>query len=364
MSKSPRVSVIAHLSNVALVCVAGIKSILDQSFTDFECILFNDGSSDETDTCIRSFTDERLRYIHCTEEKGLSHRLNQGLSIARGEYIACCCAEAVSAPHRLALHVAAFEKEPALVACGSWWDVLSDDPLEKTFFSQNQDPAEIVLSFLKGVNPLLHSATMFKKSALVAVEGYSETFRGAEDFDLLNRLVLQGGLIDIIERPLVTISRASESSDQGNAEKITAAAGGQVTHSLYAGLGCADPFQCVLMRSFFDTADTFIALLDQTTWQIFRETIETVYYSLARIYAYQPACAERFCDEISGRLDQVQLKLQSFTRLKEKLQDKDFARRVTPERKIKIDELCAVSESLEAFTIRDLIARARDVTYV
>lgn len=360
MEKSPRVSVIMIAHNAALWVEEAIQSMLGQTVTDCEFIIFNDGSVDETDTCIRSFSDERLRYIHCTDTKGISIRSAQGLSIARGEYIARFDADATASPQRLAMQVAAFEKEPALAACATWCDTISSgaEPRARCFHPE-ETPAEIVLSFLKGQNPCVTSATMLRKSAVLAAGGFDERVGVGGDFDLLVRLVLQGGVLEILQHPLTTKrSHAEPRSPRGAAER------NKSINRLYAGLGAADPFQSVLVRAFFDSAQKCIDILDQNTWPVLCETVQTLYCSLAALYPERPEYADRLCDETERCLQRLQDLMKSFLRLQEKLSDKDFARRLPPERKIKIEELCAVYECMRDLEFRDLIRNARSEAYV
>lgn len=360
MEKSPRVSVIMIAFNAALWIEEAIQSILGQTLTDFEFIIFNDGSVDETDTRIRSFRDERLRYIHCTDNKGVSVRAAQGVSIARGEYIARFDADDIASSHRLALQVAAFEKEPALAACATWCDTLTacEESQARTFYP-DETPAEIILSFLKGKNPFAPSATMLRKSALLSAGGYDENMKVGGDFDLLVRLVLQGGVLEIIQQPLMTIRLHAETRTRRDDKECNKSIG-----ALYAGLGCTDPFQSVLLRAFFDSAQKCIDILNQNTWSILNETVQTVYGSLAVLYAKRPEYADRFCDEAERCMKRLQDVMRSFIRLKEKLADRDFARRLTPERKIKIEEICAVYECMRDLEFLNVIRNARSEAYV
>jgi len=364
MQRSPRVSVITTAYNVEAWTKEAIDSILNQSMTDFEFIIINDGSSDETGTLIRSFKDDRIRYIHCSENKGISYRANQGLMISNAEYVARFDADDVSHPNRLSLQLAAFEKEADLAVCTSWCDARTEDGFDHAMHYQPAErPEDIFLSFLTGVNPLIQSATMLKKRAVLAAGGYSEALDVNEDFDLLLRMALQGSVMRIVHHSLVNV-RMRELSHRQKNEKAVKEACNKIVNAFYSRLGCEVPLQAVLMRTFFESADTFITLLDQKTWQTFIETVQTIYHSIVNAYGNRQEFADRFIDEVVHRLNQVQPKLKSLARRKDQLRDREFARRVPPAQKIKIEEAFAVHDLLRATNIRDVINNNEDVKYV
>ena len=95
-----------------------LDSIFSQSFTDFECVLIDDGSTDQTTEIIESYTDSRITYISDGQNVGLTQRLNQGLEVARGEYIARHDDDDISAPQRFAAASRTFGVQSGL--CWLW----------------------------------------------------------------------------------------------------------------------------------------------------------------------------------------------------------------------------------------------------
>lgn len=83
-----KISIIMPVYNVEKYIHASIESLLNQTFKNFELIIINDGSHDDTDKIIRSFEDDRINYVINPENKGLIYSLNVGLSMATGEYVA------------------------------------------------------------------------------------------------------------------------------------------------------------------------------------------------------------------------------------------------------------------------------------
>ena len=87
-NSSPLVSVVLPFYNAEAFVSDAISSILNQSYTEFELILLNDGSTDTSLERVQAFTDSRIRLINDSANRGLVYRLNQGMVEARGKYIA------------------------------------------------------------------------------------------------------------------------------------------------------------------------------------------------------------------------------------------------------------------------------------
>ena len=97
----PRVSVIMSVYNGERYLWEAVESILGQTFTDFEFIIIDDGSTDQTAKILRAIGDERVRIFFNEKNIGLAGSLNRGLGLARGEYVARMDADDISLPARL-----------------------------------------------------------------------------------------------------------------------------------------------------------------------------------------------------------------------------------------------------------------------
>src|SRR5215212_8979259 len=100
---SPEISVILPVYNGEKFLGQAIESILGQSFPDFELIIVNDGSGDNSENIILSYTDKRVVYLKNQENSGLVSSLNRGVSVAKGKYIARMDADDISLPDRFKL---------------------------------------------------------------------------------------------------------------------------------------------------------------------------------------------------------------------------------------------------------------------
>jgi glycosyltransferase involved in cell wall biosynthesis len=116
---APRVSVLLPCRNGGRTLALALQSMLAQTFTDFELLLLDDGSTDESMEVARRFDDDRIRILSDGVGRGLPQRLNQGVSCARGQYIARMDADDVSFPLRLERQVAYLDRHPEidLVGC-------------------------------------------------------------------------------------------------------------------------------------------------------------------------------------------------------------------------------------------------------
>ena len=124
-SPHPRVSVLLPVFNDGERIGRAVDSILGQTFTDFELVVIDDGSTDQTDAELSArAADARLRVIRHEENVGLVASLNHGLSLCRGELIARLDADDWAFPTRLARQVAEFDARPELVLCGSPYERL------------------------------------------------------------------------------------------------------------------------------------------------------------------------------------------------------------------------------------------------
>jgi glycosyltransferase involved in cell wall biosynthesis len=120
-SSAPLVSVIMSVLNGAATVGAAVRSIQMQTLQDWELIVIDNGSSDETGSIVKGLDDFRIRLIREPPGAGLAARLNQAVRLSRGEFIARMDADDVCFPERLARQVERLQQEPTLdiVGCGA-----------------------------------------------------------------------------------------------------------------------------------------------------------------------------------------------------------------------------------------------------
>lgn len=183
--KIKEISVLMPAFNSAKYIDKSIQSILNQTHKDFEFIIVNDGSTDNTEEVILKYTDERIKYFK-TENKGTASALNFGVSKAKYDWIARIDADDLNSPQRLEKQVSFLNDYPDI-------DILS---CRSVYFKNNgriifllKPPLEHkdILKVLNLHNPLNQSGVIYRKK-LVKQEKYSEKFALNEDFEFFYRV--------------------------------------------------------------------------------------------------------------------------------------------------------------------------------
>jgi glycosyltransferase involved in cell wall biosynthesis len=192
--ENPFISVVLPVYNAALYLDEAIQSILNQTFTDFELLIFNDASTDDSDKIIRSYSDSRIIYEKMDSHSGLVLLLNKGLEQAKGKYIARMDADDICMPTRFEEQVAFMESNPIVGICGTWFEnfgklsgIVKQPILEE----------EVQLSFFSGT-PLGHPTVMMRRSMLEQFHlRYNNDFLYNEDYELFERASAHFAIINI-----------------------------------------------------------------------------------------------------------------------------------------------------------------------
>ena len=199
--RDPQVSVVMPVYNAECYVAEAIESILSQTYTTFEFLIFNDGSTDRSLDILKTYTerDERV-HVFSGPHKGYVPWLNEGLRVAQGQFIARMDADDISLPLRFDRQVEYLRRHPECVVVGC--DLLqidSDgDPLSEVRHDVEHQGIEANL-LRGGFEVIAHPTCMMRRSALLAVGGYREEFESIEDFDLWFRLAEQGLLANLPE---------------------------------------------------------------------------------------------------------------------------------------------------------------------
>lgn len=185
-ARFPKVSVIMPVFNSGPYLAQAIDSILNQDFTDFELLVLNDGSSDNSLEVARRFeADRRVKVINRNENRGLVFTLNEGIQRARGIYLARMDADDISRPTRLSKQVHVLDSNPKIGICGTWWHYMDSDVTIQAPVSND----DIKLYCLVN-SPFGHPTVMIRSSILSALEEhYRQEFYLAEDYELWTRVL-------------------------------------------------------------------------------------------------------------------------------------------------------------------------------
>lgn len=170
-----------------------VESILGQTWSDFEFLVVDDGSTDASAAIVESYADERIRLVRNGRNLGLIAALNKGLETARGRYVARMDADDVSLPRRLERQVAYMERNPEVCVAGSYCRVI--DETGRSIRTFVPEPRGFLLSFrmhVEGLTPVYHPTVMFRTGPIREQGGYSPDFPHAEDGALWFRLNAAG----------------------------------------------------------------------------------------------------------------------------------------------------------------------------
>jgi glycosyltransferase involved in cell wall biosynthesis len=197
----PTITVLMPVYNAETYISDAIASVLVQSFTDFELLIINDGSTDTSENMIRSFTDERIVLINQTNQ-GVAAALNNGLKIARGEYIARFDADDICMPQRLQIQYNFLSTHPEYTIVGTDVDYL--DMNDEFVFSYNalMYSNEQIQQQQFIICPFIHSSVLVRKKAIINAGGYNIHAHTFEDHLLWPKLLLQGKGCNLPEKLL------------------------------------------------------------------------------------------------------------------------------------------------------------------
>jgi GT2 family glycosyltransferase len=189
----PKVSIVMSVYNGEIYLAEAINSMLRQTFTDFEFIIVDDGSSDHSDEIIADYTkhDSRVSLLSLEENTGLATALNHGIRQATGTYIARMDCDDVSLSTRLQQQVDYMEMHPDVIVLGSQMQVVDHQKNSLFLFEVPQEHSLIIWNLFFG-RTFAHPSVMMRRDALKKVGGYDATIPVAQDVDLWARLVGQG----------------------------------------------------------------------------------------------------------------------------------------------------------------------------
>jgi GT2 family glycosyltransferase len=196
----PRVSVVLSVRNGAADLPRAVSTILSQTFSDFELIAINNGSTDGTAAVLDNLGDPRLRVVH-QEDMGLAAALNRGIALARGEFVARQDHDDWAMPTRLEKQVAFLEIHPDHALVGTRAEIWIEN--RKTERAHDHPTNNSALQFeLLFDNPFVHSSMLLRKSALDDVGGYSTDPKRQppEDYELWSRMARRYKIANLAER--------------------------------------------------------------------------------------------------------------------------------------------------------------------
>lgn len=270
----PLVTVLLSVYNGEEFLCEAIDSILNQSFTDFEFIIVNDGSFDGTKEILDHYgkIDSRVKAYH-QDKRGLEESLNFGISISQGKYIARMDADDICHPERIKTQVVYMESHPEIGLCGSWLKIIGE---EQTFIYPCT-PSKIRSSMLF-FNPIAQSTVILRRSLLVdnGIQ-YDPNYERCEDYELWSRLSLITQFVNLPEYLLYRRLHPKQLSQQYHKEQLNVADRVRLNLLLRMGFTNTDPgievhqaisrWKLPLEKSFYLNAEKWLLALLQHNFE-------------------------------------------------------------------------------------------------
>ena len=184
----PLATVLLPVYNAEKYLAEAIESILNQTFSNFELLIINDGSTDESLKVIQSYNDERIRLLNLEQNVGLVNALNIGLNEVHSEFIIRADADDICLPNRFKEQVSYMLENQQIGACGSWFDNM-DNTGEKKGGARYEPLEETIrLKHLYQIH-ISHGTAIIRASVLRKNDiSYSSDFNHAEDYDIFDRI--------------------------------------------------------------------------------------------------------------------------------------------------------------------------------
>jgi len=190
--KNTDISVILPFYNCEKYLESAVKSVLNQTFSNFELLLLNDASTDNSEELVcKLFLDKRISYYKNKQRQGLAKNLNLLVNKAKSEIIARMDGDDISDKNRFLKQFTFLRDNPNISLVGSFIKEINEDGELVRLRNLPQCDVEIRKVALN-YNPFAHPSVMFRKKDIVEVGGYREEFPRGQDYDLWLRLIYAG----------------------------------------------------------------------------------------------------------------------------------------------------------------------------
>lgn len=191
MDMPPIISVVMTVFNGERFVKEAIDSILGQSFGNFEFIIVDNASTDNTKRIVRSYNDKRIFLVENQENLGQTKALNIGIRKSKGAFIARMDADDISMPERLRLQLDFLNRNDSVAVVGCWHEEIDEYGKHVKYFKLPVDPLEIKCYLISpgelAYYCISHSTTLMKRDALFETGLYNEVYR-TQDYDLWVRM--------------------------------------------------------------------------------------------------------------------------------------------------------------------------------
>jgi glycosyltransferase involved in cell wall biosynthesis len=275
MSK-PKISVLMPVYNAAKFLNESIESILNQTFFEFEFIIIDDGSTDQSVDIIKEFNDPRIVLLRNERNLGISETLNKGILLAKSELIARMDADDISHPSRLQKQYDYMMRNPDCALLSSWARVVSED---LKFVRLERYRSKFYYYNLIFECWMYHPTIMFRKKEVQEVGMYSMPY--SEDFDLFWKMSrkfkignIPEALVDYrLSSTSLNVVLKKDEYEEANKRNVLR----NIRHYLGDDLEISDTVMECLRHNFdpilkdFDSFESCLTILDKITKRLLEE---------------------------------------------------------------------------------------------
>lgn len=184
---TPKVTVFIALYNAENYIKETIESVLNQTYTDYEILIINDGSTDNSVEVVKQFDDSRIRLLHNEKNSGERFTRDRALTEAKGKYIAVLDADDITVANRLELQINFLENNPEYALCGGWAKCIDEKgKLNNNLITPKTENEDIKINMLFQ-NQFVNSTTMYNREIGIEVGGHKGVEYGT-DFDVFSKI--------------------------------------------------------------------------------------------------------------------------------------------------------------------------------
>lgn len=225
-----KVSIIMPTYNRSNIVGNAIQSVINQTYTNWEFIIIDDGSTDETGDVIASFKDPRIQYQKNKENKGANHARNIGLNLSCGKFVAFIDSDNVWISDKLEKQVHVMEHQSKELGIVYSAFLMVDGVNKAGVYIPKKDISihekeEDILSTLLFTNIIDTNTVLVRKECFNAVGGFDEEFPRFQDWEMFFRIILKSGYkVKFIDEPLTYNYRQSDSLSHDDEKLIIARA--------------------------------------------------------------------------------------------------------------------------------------------
>jgi len=178
---TPQLSIIITTYNSGKYISQAIESVLAQTFGDFELIIINDGSTDNTKEIVSAFSDERIKYFENEKNEGIVFSRNKGLKLAQGSYIGMLDADDIAHPNKFENQIDFLERNPEYGMVGSWAKFIDAEGKHVPGSWKLKAKPQAIPAIMLFKNYFLQSAVLYRRECISGYE-FKEGFEIGEDY--------------------------------------------------------------------------------------------------------------------------------------------------------------------------------------